>query len=645
MAVNALKQKLDAQKANSQAASVMPTNKTVTTNTAVTGTPYNGQTTLNPTAMANLQNNLKNTTNNTNANPLNSGKTGTDIVDSKVQDLAGLQNATNSGGTGITTNNNVEYDPYSPENLQKLMGIMPQMYQQGQFSYDPNSDVGLKQAQTQAVNRVTQDMVKRGRLYSSFTDSQQQQVSQNLIPQYQQIAYQNYREQEADKRNRYMDEFSRMQTVLGLSKDIESTRYNRQKDMTEAERLLKNDEYKKQQDALNALIKQEETNYNRSRDAITDTIKLGEYGMKQELQPFEIKNKQAEVLKTYADISSKNLDIQTKAFEKQMPGVAMTENNLNFAKGYMNAMRNSEYAPILQKINANKGNYDMASLMEQAKKEGNTDLYNALGYMRYQKIMSDPELIGKYGAEYGVSQEVYKNALDNQKKKIEIETDEINKYLKEIERDYAKPLADIKLEKAVSDLNTGKYEEYIKGVQASYIDEKEKRNLINLGLDAQRTQASISQIYNSINNANRASDRADVSLGLSIQANQRAEKSMQMQINDKELKGFSNIVQDYKTQLENDGKENYLMPNKEGSFERKKLYDILVNEALNKYDDGSLSPEQLDNIIPEVINKTFNFSKKEIEAWNNDSNTNQSTNNTSSLNIFENFKNKLMNKK
>lgn len=87
-------------------------------------------------------------------------------------------------------------NPYQDQiqaNLKKLMD--------SKFSYNPNKDMALKQAQDQAMRRVGEEMNARGILDSSLTTHYTQQAAQDLVPQYEQMAYGRYQDEQSNYYN------------------------------------------------------------------------------------------------------------------------------------------------------------------------------------------------------------------------------------------------------------------------------------------------------------------------------------------------------------------------------------------------------------------------------------------------------------
>lgn len=63
------------------------------------------------------------------------------------------------------------------------------------FNWNPNTSEALKTAQQQAMRSVSREMEQRGILDSTITTDRMQQVAQSLVPQYEQMAYSRYQDE------------------------------------------------------------------------------------------------------------------------------------------------------------------------------------------------------------------------------------------------------------------------------------------------------------------------------------------------------------------------------------------------------------------------------------------------------------------
>ena len=108
-----------------------------------------------------------------------------------------------------------QYTSQYQKDIQAQIDQLLALQKQG-YNYDPATDQALQIAQNQSMNKVKQDMIASGRLYSSFTDTQQQQQAQNLIPQFQQLSDQ-----------RHNNQISNTAQSLSAIQGVENNDYNR----------------------------------------------------------------------------------------------------------------------------------------------------------------------------------------------------------------------------------------------------------------------------------------------------------------------------------------------------------------------------------------------------------------------------------
>jgi len=139
------------------------------------------------------------------------------------------------------------------------------------FNYDPNNDTSLKTAQNQAIKQNLEAMNDRGILNSTITADRSAQVASNLIPQYEQMAY-----------NRYQ------------------TNLNNLYKQAEFYRMLDNDGYNKTQDEVNSLYKRadfinslNEQEYSKYKDQLEQDYR--ERMTKYEMEQSELQNQRQKV--------------------------------------------------------------------------------------------------------------------------------------------------------------------------------------------------------------------------------------------------------------------------------------------------------------------------------------------------------------
>lgn len=107
--------------------------------------------------------------------------------------------------------------PYTEQIGQTLAA----MQQRPAFSYTPAADVGLQAAQESAMDAVSRAAARRGMMYSAGNKAQMGQTALQLVPQFEQAAYNRYAQQGQDA-------YSQLAALQGL----ESQAYGRYRDVT-----------------------------------------------------------------------------------------------------------------------------------------------------------------------------------------------------------------------------------------------------------------------------------------------------------------------------------------------------------------------------------------------------------------------------
>ncbi|MBW2002995.1 MAG: peptidoglycan-binding protein [Deltaproteobacteria bacterium] len=130
-----------------------------------------------------------------------------------------------------------------------------QQLQGRQFQYDPAKDIALQQAQQQAINKVSEEMASRGILSSTITADRAAQEAAILIPQYRQIAF-----------NEYMSETDRLMDYGKFLQGLDQQSYNRIADQWARDWKQKEFQY---QQALNE-IEISQQNIDRAWDRVNE---------------------------------------------------------------------------------------------------------------------------------------------------------------------------------------------------------------------------------------------------------------------------------------------------------------------------------------------------------------------------------------
>ena len=404
-----------------------------------------------------------------------------------------------------------DYNPYSAENIAQFQNYLPQTYKPTEFSYDPNTDESLKVAQRMAINQVTQDMVKRGRLYGSLTDTQQQQKSQELIPQYEQLAWQRYTGQQQINRQSYLDEYNRMADILGLAEK----KYNKATELTGqlpgggfTLQGLK-DLAETQKAAAGVNTEQAKTLKEFADIQKTDVQTVGE----------EIKNlgfKFDNAGKLY-DIEGKQIkntaefqEAERKQFEIVMPNVPMNAKNMASLNSFTNLNKIPEMAQLFSSLRRDSQNVDFAALINDAVATGDTELAEALEFLRYEKVFANPDLLLKYGQNFGMSDlktaETAKNIALTQAKII---GEDLTNQLKESQVFVQQSTEEAQIEKKLAEARRELIQEEIDKIVLKFKEPRERQALMN---SIQEYNNKVQSYNNAANAEARAQSRFTVDM-------------------------------------------------------------------------------------------------------------------------------------
>jgi hypothetical protein len=248
-----------------------------------------------------------------------------------------------------------QYQPYQSQLDPQIMETLNQIRNYKQFSYDPASDEALKVAQTQAAERVRQDMAKRGRLFDPYAAQQEQIAMQGLIPDYYRFARQGY---ESDRG--YQGQ------VLGALQGVDQAQYGRygsEYDRARQGALQGQRDYREAYDVGQAGA---EGAYQRGFEGRQEQRGIEDVQRNQEIQEFgtPLSTQARDLRQAYLDIPT-NIKAQLQELGNQPGGYATTINQL---------MQTDPTNPMIQQLQA----------------------------MRANKVLSDPELLKRYGREYGM---------------------------------------------------------------------------------------------------------------------------------------------------------------------------------------------------------------------------------------------------
>ena len=143
-----------------------------------------------------------------------------------------------------------QYQSAYADTINSLIGSMITNLETG-FQYDPTKDTALQVATEYAANSTLQSLAGSGVLNSSATAERVARVVSELIPQYEQLAY-----------NRWTDYLGQLADTAQLVMNYDAQQFEYWKDAKDREFQEKQFEYQKQQDALeNAWKRVDELGY------------------------------------------------------------------------------------------------------------------------------------------------------------------------------------------------------------------------------------------------------------------------------------------------------------------------------------------------------------------------------------------------
>ena len=134
--------------------------------------------------------------------------------------------------------------PYA-ENINKTLTAITN---RPSFSYDPSKDVGLQSAQTNAMDTVSRAAARRNMLYSESSKAQMGKSALELVPQFEQTAY-----------NRYAGQGQDLYSQLSALSNLEGQEYDRYRDTVGDVRYGEERQ-----------LQQQQTAYQQARDSIAD---------------------------------------------------------------------------------------------------------------------------------------------------------------------------------------------------------------------------------------------------------------------------------------------------------------------------------------------------------------------------------------
>ena len=173
--------------------------------------------------------------------------------------------------TPTTSNLNSVEGMYQSAYADTINGVISEMFTQlenlksGNFGYDPSQDMALRMASEYAANSTLQHLAGSGVLNSSATAERIARIVSELIPQYEQKAY-----------DRQMQYLSQLANTAQIVMQFDSQQFEYWKDAKNREFQNKQFEYQKQQDALeNAWKRVDELGYVDNNATAVLGVKVG----------------------------------------------------------------------------------------------------------------------------------------------------------------------------------------------------------------------------------------------------------------------------------------------------------------------------------------------------------------------------------
>lgn len=183
--------------------------------------------------------------------------------------------------TALENYNKWAQQPYVSPYAASIEGLVKNILSRT-FQYDPANDTQFQLASKALTRNVMESMNSRGILNSTITENQVQQGVADLLPQYQNIAQQNFQNEgqmlmsqidmltglDATSYNRYQDQGAQLANALDVVMKMDNNQYQKWSDAY-ARR------YQAQQDEIKKAEAKAETNRQKVKDAWDRTSELG----------------------------------------------------------------------------------------------------------------------------------------------------------------------------------------------------------------------------------------------------------------------------------------------------------------------------------------------------------------------------------
>ena len=324
--------------------------------------------------------------------------------------------------TPTTTNLNSVEGQYQSAYSDTINGVISEMFSQleslrsGNFGYDPSQDMALRMASEYAANSTLQHLAGSGVLNSSATAERVARIVSELIPQYEQKAY-----------DRQMQYLSQLADTAQIVMQFDSQQFSYWKDAKDREFQNKQYEYQKQQDELeNAWKRVDELGYVDNYASTVLGVKVGtlsgkareakeerEFELQKMREQLEIERANEEALYRIKSELDLERNRQLASYESELRKNE-AEYDYKLAQQYSNSSNYSDYDEIIKNRYAEYN--DITKQYVVPNEETYNELYNYLGSLRDNNLINDEELsrlaakYSKYSNQSSVTSTISNNA-------------------------------------------------------------------------------------------------------------------------------------------------------------------------------------------------------------------------------------------
>ena len=298
--------------------------------------------------------------------------------------------------TPTTTNLNTVEGQYQSEYSDTINSVISTMLTQveklrvGDFGYDPTQDMALRMASEYAANSTLQSLAGSGVLNSSATAERVARIVSELIPQYEEKAY-----------NRQIQYLSQLADTAQLVMNFDSQQFQYWKDGKDREFQEKEFEYKKQQDALeNAWKRVDELGYVDNQASTILGVKVGTLSgaarQAKEQREFELQKMREQAQIEHANnvaLTKLKMELQTKQ-EKEL---ASYNNMLQVGRMELQNKLDTQKSKELASYN-NALEKDLANYKSQLSTKQSKELASYENSLKQSNMEYEYTLANKYGS-------------------------------------------------------------------------------------------------------------------------------------------------------------------------------------------------------------------------------------------------------